>query len=289
MLKKVGVLSILILISLLYCAALGSLFKTGSNAHVFGEEEKGSKVLILMYHSVLKDKRRASKYIVTTDELESDIEYLIKNKYSFLSARDIIDYTEVGTPLPDKSVMLTFDDGHYNFYTHVMPLLEKYDINAICSPVAAYTDEFTKSNIKNSNYGYLRWSEIYDMFLSTHVEVGNHSYNFHSYDKGRNGASKRKLENMATYELAFKEDTEKAQNRCMAETGFEPVIYTYPFGAYTKESTEYLKDMGFKMSLSCNEGINIITRDKNSLFLLKRFNRPGKMSSAEFFKKIQVE
>ena len=54
----------------------------------------------------------------------------------------------------------------------------------------------------------------------------------------------------------------------MTKQALQPIIYTYPFGAYSEETTDMLKSMGFKMSLTCNEGINHIT-DADSLFMLK--------------------
>ncbi len=245
----------------------------------------GRELLIVMYHSVIADSSRAGKYVVTPDTVKEDIMYLKNNGYSFVSAQEVIDYSEHGTPLPKKPVMLTFDDGNYNFYSHVMPILEETGAKAVCSIVGSYTDEFSESNIKNATYGYLRWSEVYDMYLSNRVEVGNHSYDFHSVDKGRNGAQKKKGESDEEYKRVFCADTEKAQNRFLSKTGFAPIIYAYPFGAYSKGTTEWLQDMGFKMSFSCTEGINTVTSDPDSLFMLKRFNRPSGLSSADFFER----
>ena len=248
----------------------------------------GKELLIVMYHSVVTDSSKSGKYVVTPATVKEDIMYLKNEGFSFVSAQEVIDYSEHGTPLPKKPVMLTFDDGHYNFYSHVMPILEETGAKAVCSVVGSYTDEFSESNIKNSTYGYMRWSEVYDMYLSNRVEVGNHSYDFHSVDKGRNGAQKKWGESDEEYKRIFYADTEKAQNRFLSKTGFAPVIYAYPFGAYSKGTTEWLRDMGFKMSFSCTEGINTITSDPDSLFLLKRFNRPSGLTSADFFQRCGV-
>ena len=248
----------------------------------------GRELLIVMYHSVVEDSSKAGKYVVTPETVREDIMYLKNEGFSFVSAQEVIDYSEHGTPLPEKSVMLTFDDGHYNFYSHVMPILEKTGAKAVCSVVGSYTDEFSESNIKNSTYGYMRWSEVYDMYLSNRVEIGNHSYDFHSLDKGRKGAQKKWGESDEEYKRTFYADTQKAQNRFLTKTGFAPSIYAYPFGAYSKGTTEWLKAMGFKMSFSCTEGINVITSDPDSLFLLKRFNRPSGLTSADFFERCGV-
>lgn len=248
--------------------------------------DDGKELLIIMYHSVLKDTARTGKYVVTPDNVTNDINYLKDNGYTFVSAQEVIDYAESNTALPEKPVMLTFDDGNYNFYGYVVPILEQTGTNAVVSVVGSYTDEFSESNIKNMSYGYMRWSEVYDMFLSNRVEVGNHSYEFHSTDKGRNGSKKKNDESMSEYKRIFVADTEKAQNRFMTKTGFTPVIYTYPFGAYTEETADWLREMGFKMSLGCTEGVNRITHDSNSLFFLKRYNRPGGISSEQFFRNV---
>ena len=282
--KPRKLLPLFVLIFVIAAAAVTNRIYGTSSVPVSGGD--GKDLLIIMYHSVLKDTSKIGKYVVTPDNVKNDIDYLKNNGYTFVSAQEVIDYSENNTGLPDKAAMLTFDDGNYNFYGYVVPILEQTGANAIVSVVGSYTDEYSESNIKNMSYGYMRWSEVYDMFLSNRVEVGNHSYDFHSTDKGRNGSKKKKNESMEEYKEIFISDTEKAQNRFMTKTGFTPVIYTYPFGAYTEETVDWLKEMGFKMSLGCAEGINKITHDTNSLYFLKRFNRPGGISSEQFFNKI---
>lgn len=287
--RKLKVMFAVLLVSLLYSSILAVVFRHGVAVPASVNAKDSIKLPIIMYHSVLKDTSKIGKYVVTPDTVLNDIKYLKENGYTFVSAQEVIDYSEHGIPLPEKPIILTFDDGHYNFFSYVVPILEQNGAKAIVSVVGSYTDEYSESNIKNASYGYMRWSEVYDMYLSNRVEVGNHSYNFHSTDRGRNGSKRKKGESMDAYKQVFYEDTEKAQNRFMTKTGFTPIIYTYPFGAYTEETTEWLRDMGFKMSLSCTEGINVITRDTNSLYLLKRFNRPSGISSQEFLSKILDE
>ncbi len=288
MINKMKTFCTVIFVSVLYCVILGVLFDNISTVPVFSPDSEGESIPlpIIMYHSVIKDESRSGMYVITPDTLKKDIEYLHANGYTFISASELIDYAENGGVMPKKPVMLTFDDGFYNNYGYVKPLLEKCDAKAVISVVGSYTDEFSESNIANLSYGYLRWSDIYDLFLSPRIDVGNHSYNFHSMDNGRKGAGRNYGETDEEYKNIFYEDTKKAQDRFMEKTGFSPIIYTYPFGEYDEISTDVLKEMGFKMSLTCTEGINYIKPYSESLFLLKRYNRPSGIGSEEFFEKI---
>lgn len=290
MINKLKIFSAVLFVSILYSCILGVFFHSVSTVPATSDSISESAALpIVMYHSVLKDTERSGKYVITPDELKNDIEYLKKEGYEFVLPRDVIAYADGEGELPEKSVMLTFDDGFYNNYGYVMPILEERGAKAVISVVGSYTDEYSKSNIANMTYGYLRWSEVYDMFLDSRTEVANHSYNFHSNTKGRNGSKRNKYEDKSSYREIFFSDTKKAQDRFMTKTGFAPTVYTYPFGAYSAETTEVLKDMGFRMSLTCESGINHIMRDADSLFLLKRYNRPSGIATADFFEKILNE
>ena len=289
--SKLKTFSVIVFVSVLYCAILGMFFNNISSVPVLSTNDGSDAVElpIIMYHSVLKDESRSGAYVITPETLENDIVYLLENGYTFVTAQELIDYTENIGILPDKPAMLTFDDGFYNNYEYVKPLLEEYGASAVISVVGSYTDEFSESNIANPSFGYLRWSDIYDMFLSKHIEIGNHSYNFHSTDQGRMGSGRNEGESDEEYLSIFCEDTQRMQDRCMEKTGFAPVIYTYPFGEYDEITTDVLKEMGFKMSLSCTEGINHIVPDPDCLFILKRYNRPSGISTWEFFKDIIKE
>lgn len=290
MINKLKTFSVILFVSLLYSSILGMFFHSASNVSVLSTDVTDSVSLpIVMYHSVLKDTELSGKYVITPNTLVQDIEYLRNNGYTFISADELINFVDNAGELPEKPVMLTFDDGFYNNYGYVKPILEKFGAKAIISVVGSYTDEYSESNITNMTYGYMRWAEIYDMFLSSRIEIANHSYDFHSNTNGRNGSKRNKNEDIETYKSVFYEDTKKAQDRFLTKTGFVPIIYTYPFGAYSEETTDILKDMGFRMSLTCNEGMNYITKEPDSLFLLKRYNRPSDISTDEFFSNMLSE
>lgn len=239
-----------------------------------------------MYHSVLKDPALSGKYIITPSCLENDLKYIKEKGYTSISMEQLISYVYEGTPLPEKPIILTFDDGHYNNLGYVVPLLEKYDMKAIVSVVGKYTDTFTKTEEANFTYGYLRWEDIASLMENKHIEFGNHTYNLHSNTNGRNGCAKKYRESTDAYQNLLANDLQKLQDQFKEHTSLTPTIFTYPFGSISKDSTLIIKQLGFKASLSCASGINYITQDPDCLYQLRRNNRPSFISSQQFFKKI---
>ena len=107
-LKMLGLLTLCLLLG------AGALITAAATA-------QGVEVPIVMYHSVLKDESRHGQYVISPAELESDLKYLRDHGYTTILIEDLIAYTQ-GGPLPEKPVLLTFDDGYYNNYLYAFPL-----------------------------------------------------------------------------------------------------------------------------------------------------------------------
>lgn len=237
----------------------------------------GIEVPIIMYHSVLKDTSRSGRYIITPSQIEEDLKYLKKNGYSCVFVRDLIKYAEGVAELPEKPIILTFDDGHYNNEVYVVPLLEKYNQKAVISVVGKYTDEFSENPDENANYAYLSWKNINELVQSGRIEIGNHSYDMHSVGK-RKGTHKMSGETLSEYSAALSEDLIKMQELCVTNLGFAPCVFTYPFGSVSTESYDIVKKCGFAASLSCEEGINCLSGERDELYMLKRCIRTNTRS-----------
>lgn len=241
---------------------------------------------IIMYHSVLKDKNRIGKYVVTPEIVEGDIQYLQSRGYKSISCDMLIDYVENGTPLPEKCFILTFDDGCYNNLCYMLPILEKYDCYAVFSVVGKYSEEYSDSDEVNPAYSYLRWCDIKDAYESGRIEIGNHSYDMHSVNSNRMGAKKKKGETCEIYKTKFLADCCENEELLFENCNIKPIIYAYPFGATCKEAEECLREKGYKVTFDCTERVNVITNDSSCLYSLGRFNRSGFSERDAFFNKI---
>lgn len=278
---------IILSICIAVIVGISTIFVSSSSVSVFNDENS-PKLPVLMYHSVINNPSKSGKYVITPQKFEEDLLYLKQKGYETVSVKQIIQYVYNNAPLPKKPIILTFDDGMYNNYEYILPILEKHNSCAVFSIVGSYTDEYSENNIVDPAYSYLRWCDIEALSDSEHIEFGNHSYNFHSISAKRYGTQKNKYENSLDYINTFYQDTQKMQSEFYDHCRFRPIIYTYPFGSYSKESTRVLKKMGFMVTFSCTEGINKLTYEPDCLYLLKRYNRSGLLSTYQFFSKINL-
>lgn len=237
------------------------------------------EVPILMYHSILRSTNTGGNYIITESAFEADLRYLKENNYTTVVMQDLIDYVYNGKSLPEKPVVLTFDDGYSNNFLYAYPLLEKYNSKAVVSLIGYYTDLYSKTPDENPSYSHITWDNVNEMIKSGLVEFQNHSYNLHTTDKGRNGTKKKRGESNEEYRALLNSDLGKLQDAFKTNSNYTPTTFTYPFGSVSNASFDIIKTMGFKASLSCESGMNHITRDPECLYMLKRYLRTPKKSA----------
>lgn len=247
-------------------------------------KEKKQEVLILMYHQVSENSSLWGDYVIPTSLLKEDFEYLKNNNYTPIKIKDILDFTKGTKELPEKVVVITFDDGQRSFLTKVVPLLEEYNYPAVVNIVGALTDLYTENGETNDKYAYLNWNDIKTLSQNPLVEIGHHSYNFHSLGY-RRGMGKIYGESNSAYSEIIKTDIEKLNEKLLSNIGERPYILAYPYGIRNDTLLEIAKDENFPVTLSCRESINKISVG-DELFELGRFNRPYGKSSDIYFENI---
>lgn len=259
-----------------------SVFVAADSKNVASSDENRQNdeknVPIIMYHSILKDTKRLGKYVIAPSQFEEDLKFIKDNGYTTIVMQDLIDYVYSGKELPEKPIILTFDDGYYNNYLYAYPLLKAYNQKAVISIIGKYTDLYTDNPDENANYSHITWDNAKEMNNSGLVEIQNHSYDLHTTGKKRNGSKRNKGESLEQYENMLRLDIGKLQQEFSDRLGSAPTTYTYPFGSISLDSVEILKNMGFKATLSCESGMNKIKRSPDDLYRLKRYIRTSKIS-----------
>jgi peptidoglycan/xylan/chitin deacetylase (PgdA/CDA1 family) len=133
--------------------------------------QREARVPILMYHHIADSPPNADPIrrdlSVSPQAFEAQLRYLVEAGYQPITLRDLIYHLTLGAPLPEKPVILTFDDGYEDNYTNAYPLLKKYGFVGTFFIVTEPVDR--------GRAGYMSWAQI-EIMSTNGMEIGAHSY-----------------------------------------------------------------------------------------------------------------
>ena len=198
---------------------------------------------VLMYHSISDDFLLNDPYQMTTPLplFEVQMAFLYENNYHVISSDQMVNILIQKKKFPDKTVVLTFDDG-FKDNLKVLPVLEKYRFPATIFVTLSYIDQ---------GPSYLSSKEIKLLSDSKLLTIGSHTLSHRILMKLSNAdlekeivLSKKTLENIL----------------------LKPVsLFAYPFGsygAYDKRAIIFLKQAGYKAAFSTIAGMNDRHQDR---------------------------
>ena len=191
------------------------------------ELEQTGPLPILMYHDVTDGLTSDNPMVVTTEKLEGDLCWLKENGYHTILPRELT----AGEPLPEKPVMITFDDGYVSNYRLLFPLLQKYQMKAAICLIVSLTDEDPEG------HGHLTWDMCREMQASGLVEIASHTYALHNLEqngdyfaKGVNGIQRKTGESSWQFQMRVLTDLKKSRDILQRELGTAPQLFAYPYG-----------------------------------------------------------
>ena len=144
-----------------------------------GDMAEPIDIPVLMYHSINSRESRTGDYVITPKAFRKDLEWLRDAGYQTVVVQDLLNYVEEGVPLPEKPVMITFDDGYYNNYLNAFPILKEMGMKAVISIIVSETDKYSELQEDRENYSHLTWEQIREMMDSGLIEFQNHSFGLH--------------------------------------------------------------------------------------------------------------
>ncbi|MDQ0202697.1 polysaccharide deacetylase family protein [Pectinatus haikarae] len=214
-------------------AGLVFLLVFGVVAIYFSGEDKNN-ILILEYHRV--NDVDDDEYTISTKEFRKQIEYLSEQGYSTISLMNFIRAKKYGDKLPDKSVILTFDDGYEDNYTEVMPILAE---NNMTGTVFIITNSIGLE-------GYLTWDQLREMQL-VNMEIGSHTANHIP---------------LASLEPEKINDEIHLSKLLMEWKGLKTIyFFSYPNGSYNDTAQTDLRADGYLGAVTGDPGINTFATD----------------------------
>jgi biofilm PGA synthesis lipoprotein PgaB len=230
-------------------------------------------VVALVYHNV---GQQAGYWTVTPKHLADQFAYLKKYGYQPITVQQYREACHGREILPDKAVLLTFDDGYESFYQDVFPLLKQYHYPALLSVVTSWDARHKPQDIGQ----IMTWDEIREVEQSGLVTIAAHSDNLHryivanEYNDQRAAMSTRLYvpgkgyESLAAYRKRIDEDMQKTQEVFRQKLGHKVSVYVWPYGEYTQVALNSAQKYDFDTFFTLLSGINDV--NANALLRIKR-------------------
>lgn len=241
------------------------------------------RIPILMYHHILENPSLLGDYVISPEQFCSDLDYIQKAGYTTVLPRDLAAYARGEAALPEKPIMVTFDDGNKSTYVYAYPALRERGMKGVLAVIGIHSEHYSEIADDNVNYAHATWNELREMEESGVMEIGNHTYNMHEESSPRRGALRNKGESKDEYHEALRADLTTNQDLLRTAIGKAPEVFAYPYGFIDKDADEVLDALGFTVTLGVEEKVSAVQRgDMESLKKLGRFNRPYSARSQTF-------
>lgn len=229
--------------------------------------------LALCYHDVEDDAADQRYLSVRTSALNDQMAWLHNQGYTAISVQQILDAHNGGKPLPDKAVLLSFDDGYSSFYQRVYPLLKAYNWPALWSPVGKWLDTAEDETVDfgglpTSRKRFSNWQVLRTLKDSPLVEIGSHTWDSHfGADANPQGVKqpvmanrlysheKRAYESEEEFQQRIEKDVRKITEKITEVTGKAPVAWVWPYGAGNGTTLSIIRKYGYKMAFNLDTGL----------------------------------
>jgi biofilm PGA synthesis lipoprotein PgaB len=225
--------------------------------------------ITLCYHDI--PDTAVERDDISRRDFINQLEYLRSNGYTFVNPEDILAASRGGKALPEKAVLLTFDDAYESFYSYVYPVLRLYNIPAVLSVVSYWIDHPEISPYKSKRF--MTWRQIRELSDSGLVTVASHSWGQHNLLQANPAGNvepalasflyfpdRKRYETEEEFRARIRDDLAKSIDSLTAQTGKKPNILTWPYGAYNSIGIEEAKKQGFQMLLTLDDGYSRIGR-----------------------------
>lgn len=212
---------------------------------------------ILYYHSVARET--GNELRMPPEEFDKQMAYLKDKGYQSVSLRQLYEAAYRGGILPEKSVVITFDDGYEDNYTNAFPILKKYGYTATVFMVTSYID----------GEGFLSGSQLKELTAGG-WEIESHTVTHPDLTSAR----------AADVADELKSSKEQLEN----ELGKTVNFFAYPYGNFNNNVIQALQDAGYLLAVTTERGW---ASDEEDAWHVQRVYCYATMGMGEFSRRME--
>ena len=220
-------------------------------------------VPILMYHEIAQPPETTSRLAVSPDAFAAQLAYLYDEGFKTVTAAELSTVMADAGQLPDRAVVLTFDDGYEDFHSRAMPLLERYGFTATVFVTTGWVQDAGPSAGRRPGR-MLSWSQIAEA-ADAGIEVGAHSCQHPQLDQ--------------LSEKLLREELYRSKAQLEDKLGSPVTGLAYPFGYSNARVRQVARDAGHGYGCSVS---NMIMSPTSDLLALPRLTVRRSMAMPAF-------
>lgn len=236
----------------------------------------GQPLPVLMYHHFADESKSGT--VVTPARFREQMTALRDAGYEAVTIPRVIDHVREGTPLPEKPVLITMDDGYGSNLTVAAPILEETGMCAVIFSIGVNEGEeyYVHSGEPMWQHRFA-FEEAAPWVEKGIIDVQSHTFDMHQLESygysGRDGVLRMRGESAEDYRRALLADAEAFRQRRGDRVATELLALAYPFGYYDLEADAVLKEAGYQLTVTIDERINWLKAgDEDCLRMMGRFN-----------------
>lgn len=221
-------------------------------------------VPILIYHYIREvDPRKdylGADLSVPPENFEEQLAWLQKNNYTTITLDDIVSAWEKGSEMPEKPVILTFDDGYDDFFSVAYPLLQKYNAKATAYIITNFLDEPR----------YMTTSQLKELGTSPLLTIASHT---------------ERHPDLRILKISRLREELVESKKLLEDLNKKPIYhFAYPFGYYTSGIAKEVEKAGYKTAVITLSGTKHTPENR---LMMKRVRIAGGLTIEKFAKLIK--
>ena len=237
-----------------------------------------ARVPVLLYHCIGEVGNGTT--CISRDLFEAHMAALYEAGYTAVFPEDLEAYVLYGTELPEKPVVITFDDGYRDNYLYAWPVLQRYGLKGTIFVIGVSVGAL--QYYKDTQYEltpHFTYDEAAEMVNSGVMAIGSHTYDMHQWPPFETGKVRENIlrwegEGEAAYREVLAADCEIIRREIMDGTGQERVhVMAFPEGEYDTLAQVTLLENGFDITFSTRPGVKTVIKGMpQTLLSMRRLN-----------------